>query len=174
MKVTVASKNPVKIEAVKTAFEKIYSQTKIEINGISVPSGVSDQPMTDNETFQGAINRAESAKNTQENSDFYVGIEGGLQKHGNEHHAFAWVVIKSYYKTGKAKTGTFILPQKVSKLIEKGYELGDADDMVFKQSNSKQKNGAVGILTKDATDRSEYYSSAVILALIPFLNKELY
>ena len=26
-------------------------------------------------------------------------------------------------------------------------ELGDADDMVFKRSNSKQKNGAVGILT---------------------------
>jgi non-canonical (house-cleaning) NTP pyrophosphatase len=53
-------------------------------------------------------------------------------------------------------------------------ELGQADDQVFNQSHSKQKNGAVGLLTNDLIDRSEYYKQAVILALVPFLKPELY
>jgi len=53
-------------------------------------------------------------------------------------------------------------------------ELGHADDMVFKRDNSKQKNGAVGILTHDLIDRASYYEQALILALIPFINKDIY
>jgi non-canonical (house-cleaning) NTP pyrophosphatase len=53
-------------------------------------------------------------------------------------------------------------------------ELGEADDCIFGRSNSKQINGAVGILTADAVDREELYAHAVLLALIPFLNPTLY
>jgi non-canonical (house-cleaning) NTP pyrophosphatase len=52
--------------------------------------------------------------------------------------------------------------------------LGDADDIVFKRSNSKQKNGAVGILTDNLINRTDYYTHAIILALIPFTNSKLY
>ena len=51
---------------------------------------------------------------------------------------------------------------------------GDADDIVFKRSNSKQQNGAVGILTDNVINRTDYYSHAIILALIPFTNTKLY
>ena len=53
-------------------------------------------------------------------------------------------------------------------------ELGEADDIVFGQSNSKQKSGAVGLLTGDIIDRKSLYEEAVVLALIPFKNEELY
>jgi non-canonical (house-cleaning) NTP pyrophosphatase len=53
-------------------------------------------------------------------------------------------------------------------------ELGDADDLVFARQNSKQKNGAVGLLTADAIDRLELYIPAVIFALIPFKNPLLF
>jgi non-canonical (house-cleaning) NTP pyrophosphatase len=53
-------------------------------------------------------------------------------------------------------------------------ELGHADDLVFNKSNSKQENGAVGILTENVIDRAEFYKQAVILALIPFKNPTLY
>jgi non-canonical (house-cleaning) NTP pyrophosphatase len=53
-------------------------------------------------------------------------------------------------------------------------ELGDADDVIFSRRNSKQKNGAVGILTKDLIDREKYYTHAIIMALIPFNNMDLY
>jgi non-canonical (house-cleaning) NTP pyrophosphatase len=89
--------------------------------------------------------------------------------------AFAWIVIKSHEgKLGKARTGVFILPSKIVSLISEGKELGEADDIVFGKTNSKQGSGSVGILTNDVTTRSSYYSEAIILALIPFKNPELY
>ena len=88
--------------------------------------------------------------------------------------AFAWIVILSKDKKGKARTGTFFLPPKVVELINQGKELGEADDIVFGHSNSKQKNGAVGILTGNLIDRTQFYVEAMVLALIPFLNKDIY
>ena len=59
-------------------------------------------------------------------------------------------------------------------MIKEGKELGEADDIVFNRNNSKQENGAVGILTGDVIDRMKYYTEAVILSLIPFKNVDLY
>jgi len=55
MKILVGSKNPVKIESVKEAFEKYYDE--VEVTGFSVESNVPAQPYND-ETFFGAENRA--------------------------------------------------------------------------------------------------------------------
>ena len=66
------------------------------------------------------------------------------------------------------------LPPKIVKLINEGLELGDADDIVFNKSNSKQENGAVGLLTNNIINRTSYYFEAVILALIPFKNEQFY
>ncbi len=173
-KVIVASKNPVKINAAKIAFTKMLTEERFEFSGTSVPSGVSDQPMTNEETFLGAKNRAQNARNENSEADFWVGIEGGLEKIKDEMEAFAWVYIIDDKKAGKSRTSTFFLPPKVVALINEGLELGEADDIVFADSNSKQKNGAVGILTGDVMDRTGYYVEAVTLALIPFKNKTLY
>jgi non-canonical (house-cleaning) NTP pyrophosphatase len=53
-------------------------------------------------------------------------------------------------------------------------ELGEADDLVFGRSNSKQDNGAIGLLTGDVIDRAQLYEQAVILALVPFKNPDMY
>ena len=50
----------------------------------------------------------------------------------------------------------------------------DADDVIFRRSNSKQGDGIVGILTSGAVDRTEYYAPAMMLALIPFANAKIY
>jgi len=169
-KVIIASKNPVKINAVKIGFEKVFPSEKFEFEGVSVPSGVTDQPMNNKDTLTGAVNRADNAKTQLQKADFWVGIEGGLERHNGEMEAFAWVVIKSREIDGKARTGTFFLPQKIVELIDAGKELGEADDIVFGQVNSKQKNGIVGFLTGNLIVRTRYYSEAIILALIPFKN----
>ena len=88
--------------------------------------------------------------------------------------AFAWVVVLSEQQVGKGRTGEFFLPPRVSELVHQGKELGEADDIVFGRSNSKQDNGAVGLLTGNVIDRAAFYEQAVILALIPFRNPELY
>ncbi len=174
LKVIVASQNPIKVDCTKKAFLKTFQNQTLEIVGESLPSGVSDQPMSDEETFEGAQNRAENARDRFPNADYWVGIEGGLASRNNELHAFAWVYILAKSKTGYSRTATFVLPEAISKLIGQGIELGEADDIVFQRSNSKQKSGAVGILTHELIDRASYYEPAVILALVPFTNSDLY
>ena len=58
--------------------------------------------------------------------------------------------------------------------MELGVELGAANDRVFSHSNSKQKGGAIGILTHNVVGRRELYEQAVVLALVPLRNKSLY
>jgi inosine/xanthosine triphosphatase len=173
LKVIVASKNPVKISATKIAFEKVFSNETFEFESVSVSSEVSDQPTSGEETLKGAINRVNNASKLID-AAYYVGLEGGIEKINEEMKAFAWIVVKNNNLIGKAKTGTFFLPKQIAKLIDQGKELGEADDIVFKKKNSKQKNGSVGILTNNIIDRKSYYSEAVVLALIPFKNLELY
>ena len=173
-KVIIASKNPVKIQAVRNGFEQMFPDQEFEFHGVSVDSGVSDQPMSSDETFTGAKNRADNASLQDPDADFHVGIEGGIEQRDGEMAAFAWVVIKLNSTYGKSKTGTFYLPRKVVELVNQGKELGEADDIVFDRTNSKQKSGAVGILTGDIIDRTSYYKEAVILAAIPFRNSDLY
>ncbi len=173
-KIIVASLNPVKIQAVENGFRKIFPESTIECKGISVPSEVSDQPMTDAETLLGAENRIKNACKLSDKADYYVGIEGGIDTFGEDMQVFAWIVIKSGNKLGKSRTGSFILPKKVTSLVKQGKELGVANDIIFNKRNSKQKNGAVGILTDNIIDRTSYYTEAVVLALIPFKNADLY
>ncbi len=173
-KVLVASKNPVKLNAVKTGFARMFPTREFEFLTASVPSDVEDQPMDDKTTFTGALNRAKNAKSSIADADFWVGVEGGIERAGEEMAAFAWIIILSEDKTGKSRTGSFFLPQKVTELIDAGKELGEADDIVFGHSNSKQNNGAVGILTQNCITRTTLYEEAVVLALIPFKNPEIY
>ncbi len=173
-KVIVASKNPVKINAVSNAFKKMFPIESFDVEGVSIASGVNKQPQNDSETFQGALNRIENVSKTTD-ADFWVGIEGGIEEKNSEMEAFAWVVIKDKNgRLGKGRTGTFFLPPKIAELIRQGKELGEADDIVFGRTNSKQENGAVGILTDNVVDRTKYYTEAVVLALIPFKNSQLY
>ena len=174
-KIVIASKNPVKINATLQGFKRMFPQESFKIEGISVPSQVSDQPKTDEETFRGAYNRAENASQAAPLNDFWVGIEGGVEESSHGMGTLAWVVIKSKdNKFGRGRTGTFFLPPKVAELVKQGKELGEADDIVFSRVNSKQDNGSVGILTDNVMNRTDFYAGAVILALIPFKNTVLY
>lgn len=174
IRVVVASKNPIKIKCTERAFQQVFPQQDVHITAVSVPSGVADQPMTDKETLAGAINRAKNAQQEIRKADFWVGLEGGIADDGEQMEAFAWIYVIDHTKSGKARTASFFLPPRIRELVLSGVELGHADDMVFDRKNSKHGNGAVGILTHELIDRAAYYEPAVILALIPFVNAELY
>ncbi len=172
--IAVASQNPVKIEAALNGFRRMFPGETFEAAPVVVPSGVGSQPLSSDETLRGALNRARNAARELPAADFWVGIEGGVDSHGEALTAFAWVVVLDQNRAGKGCTGTFFLPPQVASLVREGNELGEADDIVFNRSNSKQDNGAVGILTGNVIDRAAFYEQAVILALIPFKNETLY
>jgi inosine/xanthosine triphosphatase len=172
--IIIASQNPVKIESALRGFRKMFPGEEFETRGVNVPSGVSVQPMSDAETLQGALNRATGARKLVPEADYWAGIEGGIEEHAAGMVAFAWIVVCSNEMAGKGRSAAFFLPPGISDLVRQGKELGEADDMVFQRSNSKQANGAIGILTGDAVDRTDLYEMAVIMALVPFRNAELY
>jgi inosine/xanthosine triphosphatase len=130
--------------------------------------------MSDAETYLGAMQRAQALKARYPEAEFWVGIEGGLEVKEGQMEAFAWVVILGRRLHGQSRTATFFLPQPIIDLIQKGHELGEATDIIFNKDGTKQKGGAVGMLTRELLNRTEYYEQAVLLALIPFMNPHLY
>jgi inosine/xanthosine triphosphatase len=167
--VIVASLNPIKIAAARAGFTRMFPSEEWGFHGHTMPSGVSAQPMDSAETLLGAKNRAEAAQQAFPEADFWIGLEGGVELVGDsDMEVFAWMyIIGPEGRHSHAKTSTFFLPSKVT-------ALGHADDLVFGRQNSKQGDGAVGLLTHGLIDRANYYEPAVILALIPFANPDLY
>ncbi|MEL7497120.1 MAG: inosine/xanthosine triphosphatase [Planctomycetota bacterium] len=172
--IAVGSKNPVKINAALNGFRLAFPLLEFQSEGFDVESGVSDQPMSSEETLTGARNRVSQLKTVAQTSDYWVGIEGGIEIIGGSWFASAWIVIDGKSKTGRAKSGLFPLPPEVQRLVEGGLELGHANDLVFDQLNSKQTGGAVGSLTNGRISRRELYEHAMTLALIPFLSPSLF
>ncbi|AUT88285.1 non-canonical purine NTP phosphatase [Vibrio parahaemolyticus] len=167
-KVVIASLNPAKINAVKSAFQSAFPQQAFEFVGISVPSEVADQPMTNEETHRGALNRVKNAKVEMPTADFYVGLEAGIE--GNV--TFAWMVIESDTHRGESRSASLMLPPEVLAQLADANELGDVMDKVFGTENVKQKGGAISLLTQNQLTRSSVYHQALILALIPFTNPD--
>ena len=106
-KVIIASKNPVKINATKKAFEEVLND-HFEFEGVSADSSVSDQPMSNKETLQGATNRLDNIQNLKAN--FFVSIEGGVDLLDDNYEAFAWIVISHKNKISKAMNRKFSMP----------------------------------------------------------------
>jgi len=175
MHVVVASTNPVKITATQRAFSQVFSRDEVIVKGVSVASGVSEQPRSNAETLRGARNRAKAAKKALPSADFWVGLEGGVYEDKEGMGEVAWMYIVSKDgKIRKGRTGTFFVPPAAIDLIYEGHELGTVGDTLFGTSNGKQKNGFVGSLTNNLITRVALYEHALLLALIPFMQPHLY
>lgn len=171
MKVVVASLNPAKVGAVESAFELQFPRANIEAVSVGVDSGVSDQPRSDEETRRGARNRARRARERQPGADFWVGLEGGIETIDDHLMAFAWMaVLGPGGRESEARTVTLPLPPAVRALVDRGMELGDANDRVFSTVNSKHRGGAFGLLTNGICTREGVYTEALVVALVPFVS----
>jgi inosine/xanthosine triphosphatase len=173
-KVAVGSTNPVKIEAVRRAFETIWPGESWEVVGVEVESGVSDQPMRDIESVQGARNRARRALRALD-ADWGVGLEGGLQEVAGKWFDCGWiVVIDQEGREGIGSTARIETPPKMMALIRQGMELGEVNDVVFGGHNTKQAEGHFGLMTNNAITRTAGYRDGVIMALARFIHPHLF
>lgn len=170
----VGSENPVKINCVAAAVTEFWPTACVI--GIRTDSHVSAQPKSEREMYTGALNRAQQALGKITEAGYGVGIEGGIVDNEDGMWAFAVVVIVDRNdRISEGQTGRFKLPEGVAHLIrEKDLELGEADDRFFGRHNSKQNEGAIGILSDGKITRLELYKPAVIFALLPFLHPEYY
>ena len=172
MEVRIASRNPVKIRAVETAFSLQFPGETVKFTAADADSGVSEQPRSDEETRRGARNRAKNACNEYPQADFWIGLEGGIEVIDGQLMAFAWMAaLDANGRIGEARTVTLPLPPAIKTLMDQGLELGEANDRVFSTSNSKQKGGAFGLFTNGRYTRESVYTEALVIALVPFVNE---
>lgn len=171
--IIVASGNPVKIESARRAFEQVFGQAP-RVEGIAVSSGVADQPLSDSATLRGARNRVRAARRERPEADFWVGIEGGVDYQNGHCEAFGWIVVRSGIQESSARSATFPLPASVGRRLRGGDELGPLVDRLFDEENTKQKGGAVGLLTNGIITRQALYLQPLIFALLPFRQPDLY
>ncbi len=165
MNIAVGSTNPVKLNAVRQAAQEQWPD--VVVTGFDIQSGVSEQPRSDEETRQGARARAKAALQAGgKTTRLGLGLEGGIHTFNNELWSTVWVAVLDrtgeYYESNGAR---FKLPKTIGDKLAAGEEMGPAVSELFAGDNIKQKQGAIGVITRNFVDRTTEYASIAKLAL---------
>ncbi|MGP4062625.1 DUF84 family protein [Halobacillus litoralis] len=157
MKIYVGSKNPTKIASVKHVFPEM------EVVGIEVESKVAAQPFSDDETLEGAINRArECASNNK--THLGIGLEGGVMEIEDDLYLCNWgALVDSKENVYTASGARILLPDDIKADLEKGKELGEVMDIFAEKVEVRKNEGAIGIFTNGFIDREEMFTHVVKL-----------
>ena len=180
MKIAVGSDNPVKINAARMAFSKVFPAEEIEVVGVKVSSGIPDQPQGYKQTIEGATNRAKRAIEQIPDADYGVGQEGGMQEMDLGNGKTQWfetgwcVVVDRKGNTGIGSSIHMEVPEKLMRHIHEGKELGVATDIEFATIESGKKAGFFGLMTNNHIDRTAAYADGIITALSRFLHPHLF
>jgi len=189
MKIAVASLRTPKLEAVQTAFNKARSRLSaaddsLECIARKTESGVSNMPMSIQELMRGArlrvVNLKQELSQDASEIDFYVGLEGGffLVSAGEAPQACflqSWVYVSNGSLGFYGGSGAVPVPEQVAqKVIREGRELGDVIDSFAGQQNVRSKQGAFGVFTQGTVSRKTAFETALLHALAPFCNRQLY
>lgn len=161
MKIAIGTKNKAKIAAVETVLTYYFDTVQFE--SIEVASGVAEQPMSDAETRQGAMNRAKHALQATD-AQMAFGLEGGVYEMDGQMYCCNWGAVALADGTVIASSGaSFVLPQVVADRIRIGEELGPVMDDFTQTLDIRQHAGAIGIFTNGLVDRKEMFQHIVTL-----------
>ncbi|HSW96575.1 MAG TPA: inosine/xanthosine triphosphatase [Candidatus Saccharimonadales bacterium] len=173
MLVVVGSERSSKIDPVQNIFKRYF--TEVEVVGVNVSSGVSDQPLHDDEMFTGALNRARGALEKVPKALYGVGIESGLHKYSYGWFERSIVIIMNKKGTvGIGSSGGLALPPKILEKIEAGKNLEEACDELFGTTKIGGGVGMFGILTNNVVTRASGIEHGVAFALSRFLHEDFY
>ncbi len=181
--VRVGSTNEPKLEAVRRALAPFAPG--VEVTGLSVGSGVPEQPVGWDEIVLGACNRARSA--ASEPCDLSVGIEDGLvpvpDANGGERFVnvgCAALLCGEQISLGFS-SGFAYPPSCAGKAIAMREPIGPLFDSYWREQRgeaaalpSGRTLGNVGRLTLGVLPRTDYAHQAVLCALVELLHPDLY
>lgn len=154
MKIVIGSKNPAKVGAVKN----LFNQENIEFVSLDIPSGVKEQPFSDEETIQGAINRAINALKIGK-GDIGIGLEGGVQETSQGLMLCNWGALATIeFEPLIAGGARVLLPDEIAARLRAGQELGPVMDEYARKVNIRKNEGAIGIFTNGRLNRGEMFT----------------
>lgn len=173
MKVLIATKNQGKIEGAKRALQNYFENIIIE--GISVESGVSEQPVND-EIYNGAKNRVKNLKKyAQKNNieaDLYLSIESGITNSLGR-----WIITNiaiiednNNFESYGASPSFPVPDGLVQDIIDT--DLSQVMDKVFYKDEERHNNGGgIQLLTHNKITRIDLTEMAFIMALTKYINE---
>lgn len=142
---------------------------------LSVPSGVSGQPMSEEETITGAINRAKNVLTEIPDAQIGLGLEGGLMYDDRYTHQWYLISVCAAWNGSELHVGkglSFPIPKQAAERIQKEHiELSTIINEWSGLPNSNHQGGAYALLTDDRIRRADVFRDAVIAALTPFFSK---
>lgn len=169
----IGSTNPTKVKGVRKAFEEFFVVS--DVRAYAVKTSVPPQPIGLDQIIQGATERARGI--LDENCDFKVGLEAGFYTVNGEPYDVEVVYILR--RDGSHSIGfspAFPIPRWIYEGVLSGIyrELEDAVEEVFGRKEIGRQEGFIGLLTRGRYERWLLGYSATIMALVKFLNEELY
>lgn len=170
MKIIVGSKNPSKVDAVREIVLEYPDLVEAEVAFVDAATGVSDQPLTLDETIRGAKNRAEAAFM---GCEYSIGLESGLMPVGGSKTGYFDVCVCAIYDglrhhIGLSSAWEFPDRKVLDYIIKDGLNMTEAVHKAGWTENPQigYAEGAIGLLTRGRLDRKEYTKQALRTALI--------
>lgn len=160
MKVIIGSRNPAKYMAVQHALDGLGLKN-CETVAMEVDSGVRNQPLSDHETIEGALQRARQALADSEDVEFAIGLEGGVVLDITRSSAVMvcnWGALVA--KDGKeyiAGGARIPLPDSFKDELLAGRELGTLMDEYCQRKDIRKHEGALGIFSDGAVTRRDMF-----------------
>jgi inosine/xanthosine triphosphatase len=176
-RVAIGSTNPAKMKGTRLAFSRKFGT--VALKAVDTTSLVRSQPLTLAETVEGAQERAMFALEFSR-PDFAVGVEAGLMELGKAwpgHHLNLQVaaVVDSAGRLSFGCSSGFPIPGRfVEKLRRDGGELDAYTHELAGAGKVREEEGIVYRLSGRRLSRLEMTEQCVSMALIPWLNAELY
>ncbi len=141
MKAYISSKSPVKHAAVEAAFARMG--TSVETVAVPTASDVNEQPMSIDETYEGALNRHEKlveAVGATASGSYMITVESGIATLRPEHNYFG-VDVVVVEKDGDRKVGIDVdveFPRSMTDRIPGDY--ADVGELVKAEFGAETKD----------------------------------
>lgn len=171
----VGTTNKAKLSCVDAVANKVFPNDQHEVISVNVPSGISDQPLSAEETIEGATNRARRALEAVPSAHFGIGLEGGVERIGDRWFECGWMAVieRSSGRLGIGSSARFEMSAALTRpLFEEGKELAEVIDDLTGCKDVRSGQGAMGVLTGGHLCRGPAYEHGLIFALAPFLSDE--
>jgi inosine/xanthosine triphosphatase len=135
--------------------KKCVNGENIKVVSCAALSKVRAQPLSNEETQQGAINRAKDCLE-KTNSEVAIGLEAGVVFIENQVYLFHWGAIADRNHNVYFINGPLILlPSGYSKALEEGKNLEDIMHYSTGIESLGTKEGAIGVFTQNRLNREQ-------------------
>lgn len=178
-RVAVGSTNPAKVKGTRLAFSHSLGLRTVTIKAVKTIPFVGSQPLSLDETVEGAQERAMFALESAR-PDFGVGVEAGLVelgsgRPGNFLNVQVAAVVDSEGHLSFGCSSGFPIPKRFAeKLQETREELDRYTHELVGDKKVREEEGIVYHLSKGRLSRVDMTEQCVSMALIPWLNAKVY